>query len=278
MRLDCHVHTRPTSERYGDIEHFNHKLFMDDLKSAGLDGAAVYSLSPKMFPEYSLEYRMNAALEVCKVSENLFPFFWIDPLSDGAVEQVELAVKKGFDAFKMIPTFYRIDDDKPMAVIEKIASVGKPVMFHSGICFDGEKSSHNLRPCDFEALIKVQNLKFCLAHISWPWTEECIALFGKFRSAKRRYSLSSEMFIDVTPGTPELCRDEVFRHLLLIYNMRDNLMFGSDCNTGKYEIGHSLKWQNIDDALYEKYITEEAVDFKEHVYYKNLLRFLGKDV
>jgi len=86
------------------------------------------------------------------------------------------------------------------------------------------------------------------------------------------------MFIDVTPGTPEVCRDEVFRHLLLIYNMRDNLMFGSDCNTGKYEIGHALKWQNIDDSLYEKYITEEAEDFKEHVYYKNLLRFLGKNI
>ena len=55
MRLDCHVHTRPTSERYGDIEHFDHKLFMADLKAAGMDGAAVYSLSPKMFSEYSLE-------------------------------------------------------------------------------------------------------------------------------------------------------------------------------------------------------------------------------
>ena len=126
MRLDCHVHTRPNSERYGDIEHFNHKLFMEDLKLAGMDGAAVYSLSPKMFPEYSLEYRMNAALEICKASENLFSFFWIDPLSDGAVEQVELAVEKGFDAFKMIPTFYRIDSDEAMAVIEKIASFKPP--------------------------------------------------------------------------------------------------------------------------------------------------------
>ena len=40
MKFDCHVHTTPVSKGYGDIEHFNHKKFMDDLKKAGLDGAA----------------------------------------------------------------------------------------------------------------------------------------------------------------------------------------------------------------------------------------------
>lgn len=284
MRFDCHVHTRPNSIRYGDIEHFNHKEFMGDLKKAGLDGAAIYSLSPKMFGEYSLEFRMNSALEICKASENLFPFFWINPLEEGALEQVDIAVEKGYDAFKMIPTFYRIDSDEAMAVIEKIASVGKPIMFHTGISWDGENSSDHHRPGNYEALIHIPNLKFCLAHISWPWTDECIAVFGKFRASYRSNpSVSCEMFIDVTPGTPKVYRDDVFRRMLLSYDMRNSLMFGTDCSIdGRgvvegYDYSIAKKRMELDDRLYEKYVKEDVEDFKNHVYYKNLLRFLGKD-
>ena len=32
------------------------------------------------------------------------PFFWINPLEENALEQVDIAIEKGFDAFKMIPT------------------------------------------------------------------------------------------------------------------------------------------------------------------------------
>ena len=284
MRFDCHVHTRPNSIRYGDIEHFNHKEFMGDLKKAGLDGAAIYSLSPTMFGEYSLEFRMNSALEICKASENLFPFFWINPLEEGALEQVDIAVEKGYVAFKMIPTFYRIDSDEAMAVIEKIASVGKPIMFHTGISWDGENSSDHHRPGNYEALIHIPNLKFCLAHISWPWTDECIAVFGKFRAAYRSNpNVSCEMFIDVTPGTPDVYREDVFRRMLLSYDMRNSLMFGTDCSIdGRgvvkgYDYSIAKKRMELDDSLYEKYVKEDVEDFKNHVYYKNLLRFLGKD-
>ncbi|MBR5517594.1 MAG: amidohydrolase family protein [Clostridia bacterium] len=276
MIFDCHIHTR-VETKYGGIYDFNHKEFIADMKAAGIDGGAVYSLSPWRYADLSLEDRMNSALEVCKVSENLFPFFWIDPLAENALEQVDIAVEKGFDAFKMIPTFYRIDDDKPMAVIEKIASVGKPIMFHSGISWDDHNTADHHRPGNYEALIEIPNLKFCLAHISWPWTDECIAVFGKFRAAHRNNpTLSCEMFVDVTPGTPTVYRDDVFKKLLLTYDMKDNLMFGTDCNTGGYNIEFATYWQNTDNALYDKYLTQDVEEFKDHVYCKNLLRFLGK--
>ena len=84
------------------------------------------------------------------------------------------------------------------------------------------------------------------------------------------------MFIDVTPGTPEVYREEVCRHLLLSYDMRNNLMFGTDCNTGEYNIKMCRDWQIIDDPLYEKFTRKDVQDFKDHVYSKNFLRFLGK--
>ena len=83
------------------------------------------------------------------------------------------------------------------------------------------------------------------------------------------------MFIDVTPGTPKIYREEVFRKLLGCYDMRKNLMFGTDCNTAKYDVLKSKTWQDTDNALYEKYVQHDVEDFKDHVYGLNLLRFLG---
>ena len=83
------------------------------------------------------------------------------------------------------------------------------------------------------------------------------------------------MFIDVTPGTPKVYREEVFRKLLGCYDMRNNLMFGLDSNTAKYDAEKSKTWQAMDNALYEKYVDRDVEDFKDHVYGLNLLRFLG---
>jgi predicted TIM-barrel fold metal-dependent hydrolase len=130
---------------------------------------------------------------------------------------------------------------------------------------------------NYDALIEIPNLRFCLAHVSWPWYDECIAEYGKFAYNKRVKSNAPEMFIDVTPGTPPVYREEVFRHLLLSYNMRNNLMFGTDCNTDGYSIAQSTKWQNIDDPLYERFVEGDVEDFKEHIYGKNFLRFIGKE-
>ena len=45
MKFDCHVHTRLES-KYGPFEAFDQSAFLSDLKEAGMDGAAVYSISP----------------------------------------------------------------------------------------------------------------------------------------------------------------------------------------------------------------------------------------
>lgn len=274
MRFDCHMHTRPFTQ-YGDMQRFDRQAFLEDLHTAGFDGAAVYSLSPNMFADYTVEQRMDAALTVCEGQKTLFPFFWIDPMDEQAEKQVELAVQKGFSAFKMSGILYNPACERSLAIIEQIAATGKPIMFHSGICWDAENSAANHRPMNFEAMLKIPNLRFCLAHVSWPWYDECIAVYGKIRNAFVSKRRSCEMFIDVTPGTPKIYREEVFRKLLGCYDMRKNLMFGTDCNTAKYDVLKSKTWQDTDNALYEKYVQHDVEDFKDHVYGLNLLRFLG---
>jgi len=83
-------------------------------------------------------------------------------------------------------------------------------------------------------------LRFALAHISWPWTDECIALYGRFR-ANRGGSLlgdaraeEMQMYIDVTPGTPKFYRREVFKKAMA-YGCRDYMIFGSDSSASNLQ-------------------------------------------
>lgn len=275
MKIDCHVHSRMGGV-YGEPA-FHQRAFMSDLKVAGFDGAALFSPNPLTCADVSVEGRMTNTLTMCKGQKTLFPFYWINPLEDSALEQVDMAVERGFLGFKMICSNYYPGCRESMDLLQKIASVGKPVLFHSGILWDGMDSANYNRPGNFEALLDVPKLRFCLAHVSWPWTDECIAVYGKFNNAYfRRPDLSCEMFIDVTPGTPRVYREEVFRHLLCSdYELRYNLMFGTDSSTEQYNVSWSKEWQERDNALYERFILQDIEDFKDHVYGKNFLRFLG---
>ena len=276
MRIDCHVHTG-YEKGYTGCSDVSAEKFLSSMKKAGIDGAMTFSVDPMVTRDWTPEQRMDDTLDFCRDHDTLYPFYWINPLEDSALEQVDTAVKKGFIGFKMICSEYNVGCTKSMETLERIASYKKPVLFHSGICWDGVNSANNHRPANFEALIEIPGIRFALAHVSWPWYDECIAVYGKFNNAFHlRPETTGEMFVDVTPGTPRVYREEVFRHLLCSdYELRYNLMFGTDCAVANYNAGWAQEWQDRDNALYEKFIPEDVEDFKEHVYYKNVMRFMG---
>jgi predicted TIM-barrel fold metal-dependent hydrolase len=159
-------------------------------------------------------------------------------------------------------------------LIERAAKVGKPMLFHSGILWDGTPSSVHCRPALFEVLLEVAGLRFALAHISWPWIDECIAVYGKFLNAHhRRPEMTSEMFIDLTPGTPRIYRREALTKLLTVgYKVEHNLLFGTDCGTENYRIEHAKDWIARDSEIYQSLgISDTTV---EDIFGNNLLRFI----
>ena len=278
MRLDSHIHAEDDRSFKNDAKAYR-EGFLKALENAGLKGGAVFSVDPLQFPDWEPQKRLSYVMDLCKGSDYLFPFYYIDPTADSAKDEVDMAVQAGVSGFKMICSNYKVSDKRCMEIVSEIASKGKPVIFHSGICWDGMNSAENNRPGNFEALIDIPKLKFCLAHVSWPWYDECIAVYGKFNNAySMRPDLSCEMFIDVTPGTPRLYRREVFTRMLKWseYDFRYNLMFGTDCNSQSYNTKWSLEWQSRDDELYRELIEEDIEDFLDHVYCRNLLRFVGK--
>jgi predicted TIM-barrel fold metal-dependent hydrolase len=248
------------------------------MEEAGVDGGMLLSMDPKGDgARFTAAQRLENLMEIAGGHPRLYTAYWIDPVADDASVQVDLANSFGVNAFKVICSRFHPSDARAMAAYRKIALAGKPILFHSGICWDGLDSSKNNRPGEFECLLDAPGLKFTLAHVSWPWCDECIAVYGKFNNAYYwRDDVSCEMFIDVTPGTPPLWREEVFRKLFCgDYDVAHNVIFGTDSYAHKYNVKWVVDWMRRDGALYGKFGLSEEDGFLDHIYGGNLLRFLG---
>jgi len=271
MMLDGHVHISlledPSPER-----------LQGEMGEAGVKGGLLISLPPEGHEpnqaSISPRARLMNVLGWCTGHETLFPFFWLDPLAEDALEQVEMAVDLGISGFKVICDRFFPHDQQAMTVFRAIARQNRPILFHSGILWDGKPSSRFNRPAEFEALGGVDDLRFALAHLGWPWCDECIAVYGKLLAARRHFPNSGvEMYVDITPGTPPTYRAEALRRLFLTgYDVNRNVIFGSDSRTGEYASSWVRGLASRDRVTLEEIgATPEAI---EHVFGKGLLRFI----
>ncbi len=275
MILDGHIHISAPFSRDAQL--------VEKMKLAQIDGGIIISLPPSTYRSrgtadetYSPEKRIEDLLLWAQLNPNLYPFFWIDPTSDDAISQVDMAVEKGVKGFKVICNYFFPSEDKAMKTYERIAGYGKPILFHSGILYDGPRASSRYnRPVEFEALFTINGLRFALAHISWPWCDECIAVYGKFNSMRRRRSdFNTELFIDITPGTPPIYREEALTKLFTVgYDVADNIFFGTDCRANDYGIDYAKGIIERDWRIFEKLNLQKEV--YEKIYEKNLKRFIG---
>ncbi len=251
---------------------------LDEMDKAGISGGIVLSPNPNIYGNnFSPKNIIDQAKALCAGQDHLYPFYWIDPVSEYAAEHVELAVDANIAGFKVICSNFYPGDERAMKTYNLISEHKKPILFHSGILWDGKPSSQYNRPGEFECLLEIPGLKFTLAHISWPWCDECIAVFGKFMNAySHKPGLSTEMFIDITPGTPRLWRREVFGKLFLgDYDVTHNVIFGTDCNISGYNSKWAVEWIERDMQFFEECGLAVKEGFLDHIYHDNMLRLLG---
>jgi predicted TIM-barrel fold metal-dependent hydrolase len=270
MILDGHIHILAGKKNPRDFEK--------RLKKAGIHGGIVISLPPRSFswvaPPCSPRERLDNLFCWCGSNPDLFPFYWIDPMEKEALKQMETAVKRGAAGFKIICNNFFPSHPQALKVMEEIAHREKPILFHSGILWDGKASSAYNRPAEFEILLEIKGLKFALAHIGWPWCDELLAVYGKFQNAHTlRRDSTVEMFIDISPGTPPVYREEALTRLFNIgYDVENNVMFGSDSNVNEYNDAWVRDWVKRDNAIYKKLRISKKVVQK--IDSENLKRFL----
>jgi len=280
MILDGHIHIDNAPANRGGPE--DREDFVRRLREAGVDGGIVMSPAPACFAGAlhtgSPQERLENVLFWCEAGPHLYPFYWIDPTETDALKQVDLAVSKDIAGFKVICSTHDPGDSRALRTYQAIAEAGRPILFHSGILWDGKPSSPYNRPANFEALLDVKGLRFALAHISWPWTDECIAVYGKFQAAMRRrdsdaVGVDVEMFIDTTPGTPPIYRRDALTRLFTVgYDVARNVFFGSDNHANAYNAAYARTWIERDRAILKEIGVDETTI--NNVFGENLKRFL----
>jgi len=284
-RYDEHIHI------YTDAAA-KPEAFAQRIAEAGLAGGCVYSREQTPEPRLSNSTAMTPeqivdnVIEWCSGSPTLYPFYWIDPSRHDAVDLVDMAVEKGICGFKVIRNNGYPCDGPALDAYRRMAHYGKPVTFHSGILYDGVPSSAYFQPVAFEPLLRAEGLRFCLAHISWPWCDECMAVFGKMYAASDNWSNRPhatfrkpvaprnppKMFIDSTPGAHGIWRHDAFERMYgspFRPTVSKRFMFGTDCDVHDYSVAYARKVQSGDDALLkEQKVTAEELD----AYYRTSLQ------
>jgi hypothetical protein len=160
----------------------------------------------------------------------------------------------------MLPDHWAPCDDFMFPVYETIEALGMPIIFHAGILWGNADSSRFCRPALYESVIHFPKLKIALAHIGWPWTDECIAVVNRFVSIARHGKRKNpQVFIDCTPGTPPVYRKEAFRRALACCGA-NMMLYGSDISApGDFSLT-AARMESDAAMLRELNCTEEQID------------------
>lgn len=140
----------------------------------------------------------------------------------GAFETLGLmGLKLNLSHLNMYP-----DDQRLTPIYELCQEMDKPVMFHSGFSWEPDSPSKYGRPILYEDVaVACPKLRFCLAHLGWPWVEELTMLLLKYPNV---YTDTATVFMD----SPANYYEQIFMKNMapgwLQNNLMDKVMFGSN--------------------------------------------------
>ncbi|GAC1320602.1 MAG: hypothetical protein NVSMB2_16640 [Chloroflexota bacterium] len=189
--LDAHTHLSgaDSGENSADI--------VATLDACGVDKAFVFAPlvdvhSWQLSDEHIDDIRAHNdyCADICSPEpERLLAFCVLNPapqLAGGSLKRaVDVMIEEarrsyhqlGMRGVKMVPAGWYPNDPEVVRLYREIADLGMYVVFHSGIFLDGREGSF-CRPTYYEGVHQVPELKAQLAHLSWPWVDECIAVLG----------------------------------------------------------------------------------------------------
>ncbi|HET9642113.1 MAG TPA: amidohydrolase family protein [Burkholderiaceae bacterium] len=253
MIIDAHLHCTG-DERTEDV--------LRSLDEAGIDVGVL--LAPFLNNGYSIHDpqsldRANDHLArlVRGHEDRLVGFAVLNPALPGAAEGLKRALDAGLKGVKMVPSGWYPYDDIVQPFFAACAAARLPLLFHSGIFIDG-RSGRFCRPTFFEALREHPGVRVTLAHLSWPWTDEAIAV-GLIDRIHGIAPESAMFRFDLSFGPPPPYRLEVLRMALEVLGP-GCLQYGSDCffPCSGAHIAERKGW--LEDLLSELEVDDDARD------------------
>lgn len=196
--------------------------------------------------------------------ERMTALAYVDSIAPDGPAELERAVNAGCRALKCFNIGHYPWDERAFPLYEKAEALGVPILFHSGIIGDARNSRFH-RPAEYEVLKQWPRLKFTLAHISWPWTDEAIATAGMCS----RIEKAGQIHLDLAPGAPLAWREEAQKKAI-DYLPDYVLLFGTDsAATGD----RAAKIISEQDCIFDK--LNVAPDRRNRIYWQNALDLYG---
>jgi len=157
------------------------RSWVAELDGAGVARAAIIASIP------GDEASVEAA--VSEFPERFFGYFMVNPLEEGAVERVQIALRCGLHAVCLFPGMHRysLSDPRAEAVIQAAAAFERRAVFvHCGVLTVGIRKKLGL-PCPFEmrlsnpldlhsAALRHPRLRFVLPHFGAGYLREALML------------------------------------------------------------------------------------------------------
>jgi len=222
MRIvDCHVHM------HGEVDA---EAALRALDANGVDRMLVISEQERASLPATRAKLLRTSRLLAAAPDRLAGLAWIDPRMPGAGGLARDALgDMGFAGIKIIPDHFHVYEERLAPFWETLNALKASVLFHTGILWGNDDGSRFCRPVDLEVLLHYPHIRFAMAHISWPWCDECLAVVGRMRAAVHGTGVPLQSYIDLTPGTPAYIRKQALANALS-YCGAERPLFGSDAS------------------------------------------------
>lgn len=161
--------------------------------------------------------------------ERFIGFASVDPRLKDAPKALEKAFKTlGLSGLKLNLSHLMMwpDDPRLQPLYELCVKYDKPITFHAGFSWEPNSPSKYGQPIRYEDVaVGYPTLRFCLAHLAWPWVDEAMMLLLKYPNV---YTDTATVFMD----SPKNYYEQVFMKNMapgwLQNNLMDKVMWGSN--------------------------------------------------
>jgi len=220
MRIvDGHIHMRADADPAAALK------LMDE---RGIDRMIVISPNERTSLEKTRENLLIAQRFCATAPDRLTGLAWVEPTIPGIADLAKEALADWeFVGIKIIPDHWYAYEERIEPFWEAMNELEARILFHTGILYGYEDGSRFNRPVYLEKLVNYPKIRFAMAHISWPWCEECLAVMGRFKAANDYKTEGWQSYIDITPGSQGRLAKRAIADAVEMHGV-ERMMFGTD--------------------------------------------------
>jgi predicted TIM-barrel fold metal-dependent hydrolase len=220
MRIvDCHLHMKDQPKTQDVVKA---------LDKNGVARAIVLSEVERTSLTKTREKMLNTRQLFSDAPDRISGLAWVNPTIPGMIDLATEAVEKlGFCGIKIIPDHWYAYEERLDPFWAKMNELSMPILFHTGILYGFDDGSRFCNPVYLEKLLHYPRIRFAMAHISWPWCEECVAVMGRMRAAAGYDAKKWQSYVDFTPGTPMYIRKQAISNAIEFCGV-ERVLFGTD--------------------------------------------------